>query len=1064
MNTFKRKQQALLSTIQGISSVLGFTSSIWLVKETEKALRFAVASELLDERVCDEQRILDEFYTAPEACRSEQTVTVTDIRLNQQRAWLLDTGVRSVIATPLRIKKKIVGVLEVYIPQKANFDIQQHVSLIEYFASQAVLNLRQTACLEALSEVETLMSLEVEHFSSLLEQIMLSSQKVIDCEHVSIFLLEYGGLIRQASSSSVKRERFEAGEGLAGKVVETGAPLIVGNTKLHQDFIPGLSSDIEEHSMLVVPIKFQEEIIGVISADRDGIDGFDHQDLVFLESLSKQTVIAIHNFKLFQENNRLQKVSRAVNLHAKLEQVIEETLNSLRNFIQYDKASVQIIQDGQRFLVGAAGFEKDEDCSPKLLRNLKDDQLVNAVVTSRKVSVLSNIEDEPLWEAVSETENVRSWICAPLIVGDDVIGLLTIDHHEAGFYTYEREGKLAENFAKAVSADIKKSQFLHQTEKLSRQWKMLVQVGKELASRIDFQEDEIFELLEREIRESLEIENVTIALYDRDTEEIRFVQASRGGKPVNFNKETGWAAYKKGEGGKGKTEWIIENRKPLLLSSQKEIKQYGFSSIPGNEVEQDERIPNSWLGVPMMLRGRVLGVITLFSYNLHRGFTQDDSDIFQALAGKTALALGNTKKYNTIYNKLLKVNVKQESLIDLTHELTSGIDLTEDEILELIPKQASKVMDTDNMYIALYNEDDDEVRFGLVFLNGIRVNIEEREEYTPRRGGSGKTEWIIKNKEKLFHRTKAESEEWYTQSGNKEYFGYILPSWIGVPMLVGDKVLGVIATYHPSEENRYNEEDVEILQSMGESAAIALENASKYNKSEQWAFLGHLSSSIAHIIGNKGGIIRLCAQDLQYYLNNIGFSDEWIVNQIEKIDKTNQYLLDFSDDLFKPLKATYAELSSIDIIEYLKQAQSYTEIPDDVYVKYNQHNKLQKILGNKYLIEVFQEIMWNAVRAMRDSEKKTLTIDVQSHAKHVEIRFSDTGKGISSDDEGKIFELFQKNNNDGTFARYTHKGFGLWWIKSFLKQINGEIYYEHSLSDARGAIFVVKLPVADKQQ
>jgi GAF domain-containing protein len=155
-------------------------------------------------------------------------------------------------------------------------------------------------------------------------------------------------------------------------------------------------------------------------------------------------------------------------------------------------------------------------------------------------------------------------------------------------------------------------------------------------------------------------------------------------------------------------------------------------------------------------------------------------------------------------------------LNEVGQTLTSGIRLKEDEIRGVIHAQASKLMPMDNMYIALYDEVTDTVRFGLAVQRGERLPDEyfrpgSGSGWAPRSRGAGRTEEIIRTKRPIFHRTRAEAEACYAQSGHEEYVGQISGSWIGVPMIVGEKVLGVIAAYDPDSEDVYDANDLQIL-------------------------------------------------------------------------------------------------------------------------------------------------------------------------------------------------------------------------------------------------------------
>ena len=120
-------------------------------------------------------------------------------------------------------------------------------------------------------------------------------------------------------------------------------------------------------------------------------------------------------------------------------------------------------------------------------------------------------------------------------------------------------------------------------------------------------------------------------------------------------------------------------------------------------------------------------------------------------------------------------------------------------------------MDTSNMYVALYDEATDTVRFGLAFEDGNRIDVDKDAGWQPRKTGRGRTEFIIRARNRSFCPTMEESRAWYAWTGHEEYVG-AFGSWLGVPMMLGEKVLGVIATFHPTREYVYSGDDLNVLQ------------------------------------------------------------------------------------------------------------------------------------------------------------------------------------------------------------------------------------------------------------
>jgi transcriptional regulator with GAF, ATPase, and Fis domain len=160
-----------------------------------------------------------------------------------------------------------------------------------------------------------------------------------------------------------------------------------------------------------------------------------------------------------------------------------------------------------------------------------------------------------------------------------------------------------------------------------------------------------------------------------------------------------------------------------------------------------------------------------------------------------------------------------QAVYRLSQQLTSNVRMSEQDVLALIHNNIAPLMDTENMYIAMYDKATDTVRFPLMFVDG------KPQQVAARSGGKGRTEWIVKNRKPIFIETRAESVKWYKECQGKEYIGEPFPSWIGVPMMAEDKVLGVIATYHKTKDYVYTKDDQEVLELMASQAAIVLQNA-----------------------------------------------------------------------------------------------------------------------------------------------------------------------------------------------------------------------------------------------
>lgn len=94
--------------------------------------------------------------------------------------------------------------------------------------------------------------------------------------------------------------RLQAGQGIAGQVAQTGEPLIVNNVYKDQRFYARVdqNSGFRTHSILCVPLKVEQRVIGVLEAINKRIGNFHESDLRLLQAIASPLAAAIENARL----------------------------------------------------------------------------------------------------------------------------------------------------------------------------------------------------------------------------------------------------------------------------------------------------------------------------------------------------------------------------------------------------------------------------------------------------------------------------------------------------------------------------------------------------------------------------------------------------------------------------------------------------------------------------------------------------------------------------------------------------------------------------------------------
>jgi signal transduction histidine kinase len=569
----------------------------------------------------------------------------------------------------------------------------------------------------------------------------------------------------------------------------------------------------------------------------------------------------------------------------------------------------------------------------------------------------------------------------------------------------------------------------------------------------------------------MDTDNMYIALYDEATDTVRFGLAFVDGRRIDVTTEEGWQPRK---AGKGRTEEIIRTKKPMFHATKSEAEAWyarpEHKEYLGTPFASRHGVPPtfaSWFGVPMMAGKKVLGVIATYHPTLDYVYSSDDLEILQAMANQAAIALDNSHMF---YN----VNQRLEALVGFGRAVTSGIRLREDEVLELIYTQASKLMDTDNMYIALYDETIDTVRFGLGMIDGKRVNIEAEKGWEPRRAGKGRTEEIIRTKKPMLTTTKAEAEVWYAKSEHKEYWGRTFASWLGVPMMAGEKVLGVIATYHSMRDYVYSGDDLAILRGMANQAAVAIDNArltygleqaveertrQLREEQEKNIAIGRLAAvntvvaEFVHRMNNIAGTIPVRVELIRELLDTSDPRYPKLAKFLDAISEDVDGILRAAEDI-RLSTVTTEPLELVNVGTLVSTAIKRIAVPSSISVYSNCAQDLPPVLVfSGPLVNALENIVRNSIEAIEGSGSVTIVCRtlVAENQEWIAIDVEDTGRGIPPGDLPKIFDLFFSTKPGGM-------GFALWRAKTLVESLGGKITVSSEVG--KGTVFTIFLPVA----
>lgn len=171
-------------------------------------------------------------------------------------------------------------------------------------------------------------------------------------------------------------------------------------------------------------------------------------------------------------------------------------------------------------------------------------------------------------------------------------------------------------------------------------------IGKAIGSSLIL--DDLVEVIYQECRKLFNFSAFYLILYDDQAQEMDF--------RLHHNAE-GRQPRKRKKVSEGILGWIITHNRPVLIEnwaeSSEELRR--IVVIVGDE-------PHSFLGVPVSYGGRVLGVISIQSYQAY-AFTKYDLDLMQTFAGQVAVAIANANLYSELeqYKHQLEYKVEERT-------------------------------------------------------------------------------------------------------------------------------------------------------------------------------------------------------------------------------------------------------------------------------------------------------------------------------------------------------------------------------------------------------------------
>ncbi len=778
---------------------------------------------------------------------------------------------------------------------------------------------------------------------------------------------------------------------------------------------------------------------------------FSTDDLSTLESVGSNVAVGLEKARLFSDLEQrmtevdvLRWVAQAVNFTMDVDDLMELIYAQISRVLDTTNFYIALHNPEKETLSFAFYVEDGERLYP-------DDEwpagmgLTGEIIRTGRSIVTKDYTQECLRYGVPTGGRPgRAWMGVPLNAGDQVIGVMNVSSFDPSVVYGEEHLKIFSAIADQAAAILDKARLYGEMEERARQLAVLNEVGSVITSTLDL--PSVLDLIMEKAVELLQAEAGSLVMVDEITDELVFEVTAGPGSADLVGVRL--------PPGTGVVGTVVEEGRPVVIKdAQSDDRWY-------QDLDADF-VTCSIIAVPIISRGRVIGVLELLNRRDRVPFDEEDEQLLMAFAADAAVSIENARLF-TQTDQALATRVEELSTMQLIdRELNTSLDYRR--VMDITLDWAVRVSGADVGLVAAVVELEDGTR-GLRFLanRGYPGDIVDAYEETPwplERGIIGRV-------------VRAGEPELVVDVQSDPDYVAVAPGMtvqLTVPIQLEERIIGVVSL--ECSKAGYVEEAVEFVVRLADHAAIAMENARLFErvrrandaKTEFVSFVSHeLKQPMTSMKGYTDLLMKGVAGELsetQYGLL------ETIRSNVDRMNLLVSELLDISRIESGRIRLEFGDVSVDKLVRDAlrtirgqledKQQKLAVEIVPDLPLVRGDRGRLMQVLTN---------LVSNAHKYTPEgggiTVRAQIWLDGQSgegEEAFVLCSVADTGIGMSEEDQQHLFKTKYFRASDPAVRSVPGTGLGLVITKSLVELHGGEIWVESELG--KGSTFSFTVPV-----
>ncbi|UCG96467.1 MAG: GAF domain-containing protein [Burkholderiales bacterium] len=601
----------------------------------------------------------------------------------------------------------------------------------------------------------------------------------------------------------------------------------------------------KQRSCLVVPLLARRELLGFIYADIEGVLGrFDDTDRDRLATLASRAAAALAGARRIAELE-----AKLADRTAQLEQRDDELalINSIQQGIAEGKSFQGIVD-----LVGGRLREVFEtgdlgiwwwDAPARTGHPLyayehgvrlhlqpytvKPGEWVERVIDGRELVVANSPAemDELGMRAIEGTDRALSVVCAPVIVGDRVLGSINLENHERENAFGETEVRLLTTIAASMGSALENARLFNEThELLERQTATAEVLGAISSSVVDTAP--VFDKILDSCHRLFAADERAVLLVD-DAGQLRIGQYQ--GPSRHIVEQTLPAPVEKTPSGRSIRERRVLHY-PTVLAAE---------GVPKGARQVAEQTGDFSIAyAPMLWEGRGIGSL-LVVRQPPRPFADPELALLKTFADQATIAIQNARLFHET-NEALQQQTAIAGVLKVINQSTFDLQ----RVLKTVVENASRLCDASHGFVF---RPEGSV-FRLAVAHGATPEFEAHIAGIPVRPERGFLVGRVVLERRPVQILDALADPDYQRAESQRLGGY--RTMLGVPMLRGDDVVGVIVVWR-QEVRAFTDRQIELVTTFADQAAIAIENARLFSETREALEQQSASAEVLSVISGS---------------------------------------------------------------------------------------------------------------------------------------------------------------------------------------------------------------------